>query len=86
MGRTVIEFTVTPFNGGVVKTYYIVGDPFSDGVLTAIVNIAGGLAVALYFVLLGFFKRPFLILVPVHIMDGIAEVFQMKVLHLQKQL
>lgn len=80
-GGKVIEFNITPFNGGTIRWFYIIEDPIRYAVIDTVVGLSGGLAVSLFFLLLGFFKRPFLLIVPLHIIDGIAEVFQMGGLH-----
>jgi len=81
LGGSVEEFNVTLFNGGTIKWKYMIEYPEQWIIVRTIVRLSGGLALSLLFALLGFFKRPFLLIVPLHIIDGIAEVFQMGGLH-----
>lgn len=81
LGGKVEEFNFTWFNGGTVKWSYMIEDPEHWITIRTVVRLSGGLAVSLFFVFLGFFKRPFLLIVPLHIIDGIIEVFGTSDLH-----
>ena len=73
LGGTIKEFVATPFNGGYVHSHFEPNPNFSYDFITAIVLISGGLAASLLFILIGFFKRPFLVCVPILMLQGFAE-------------
>jgi Zn-dependent protease len=80
-GGHIVEVVITPFDGGQVKSWCIFDNYYDMGMADAVILLSGGLAVSMLFVLLGFFKRSFLLLAPIHLMDGFAELFQMSSLH-----
>jgi len=74
LGGSVQEIKITLFDGGYIISQF----PYEPNLYIVatqdfLVRFSGGLAVALFFLFLGFFKRPFLLIVPFQLLDGIIE-------------
>lgn len=80
LGQGVTDFVIT-LDGGSVRVVYVIQNQVEYGRVAAMIGMSGGLAVALLFTFIGFFSKPFLILVPVNIIDGFAEALYMTFLH-----